>query len=260
MTKEELLQRTRALLLDLDGTVYLGDSPIGDMRETLKKLRDRGIRLVFFTNNSSKTEEEYRGKLDRMGLYAEGDGIFTSATATAEYLTECHAGSRVHFLATDAVKQEFARRGILLDDEHPEICVLAYDTTLDFEKMRRFDGFLRRGAFYIATHPDDVCPTADGSMPDVGSFIALFQKSAKRLPDVICGKPYESMARAVSRRLQIPCEQICMAGDRLHTDIRFANRNGMLSLLVLSGETTRELLSKSPDLPDVVLPSLNDLT
>ena len=257
MDARTLLEETDLFLLDLDGTVYLGETPIGGMQTTLARLRSMGKRLVFLTNNSSKTEAEYREKLARIGLLDARDGVYTSGMATAEYLMRRERGKRVYLVATDAVKAEFAAYGVPLDDIHPQLCVLAYDTGLTFSKLRKLDAFLRAGLPFIATHPDVVCPTPDGSMPDVGSFLALLRASSGRDPDLIVGKPYTGMGDALAERYGIPKARMCMAGDRMHTDIRFANRNGMHAVLVLSGETTRESMKNFPDAPDLTLPDLN---
>lgn len=259
MTKQQLLQDTDLFLLDLDGTVYLDETPIGDVKNTLARLRACGKKLVYLTNNSSKTPEEYVGKLRRIGLWEEGDGVYTSAMAAIEYLSVHYEGARVHVLATDAVRAQFGREGVILDDVSPEVCVLAYDVTIDFAKMKRFNEFLAGGAVYIATHPDDVCPTAGVPMPDVGSFIALFGRSCGRMPSVVCGKPYTVMGECVARAFGVPAARTCMVGDRMHTDIRFGNANGMHTLLVLSGETTAENMKNFPDRPDLVLKSLDEI-
>lgn len=258
MTKEELLQSTELFLLDLDGTVYLDSTPIGDMVNTLARLR-KATRLVFLTNNSSKTEREYREKLARIGLLGEEDGVFTSAMATAEFLKEHYAGAKVYLVATEAVRGEFLTRGVLLDEETPDVCVLAYDTELTFEKIKKLDFFLQKGIPFLATHPDDVCPTAYGSMPDVGSFLAMFRRSSGRIPDAIIGKPYAQMSEYVARAYCVEPAHMCMVGDRMHTDIRFANRSGMKSVLVLSGETTAESMASFPDKPDLVLNDFNQI-
>lgn len=256
MTKEELLRHTEVFLLDLDGTVYLDDTPIGEMSHTLARLRE-GRRLVFLTNNSSKTAKEYEAKLRRIGLFSEEDGVYTSSMAMAEYLRRNFGEKRVFLLATDAVKEEFEEGGILLSDTDPDVCVLAYDTTLTFEKLRRFDFFLRQGLPFLATHPDDVCPTKDGSMPDVGAFLALFERSSHRRSDFIVGKPNTAMGELLAEKYGVPLSNFAMVGDRMHTDIRFANSCGMAAVLVLSGETTRESMKAFPDRPDLVLPDLN---
>ena len=141
MTKEQLLESTDAFLFDLDGTVYLDETPIGDVKGTLARLRALKKRVVFVTNNSSKTEEEYRKKLSRIGILGEGDLICTSAMAAAEHVFAHFPKKRVHLLATDAVKEEFARTVPLVEDK-PDLVILAYDTSLTFAKLKRFNEFL----------------------------------------------------------------------------------------------------------------------
>lgn len=258
MTKETLLKETDAFLFDLDGTVYLDETPIGDVKGTLARLRAMHKRIVFLTNNSSKTEAEYRQKLTRIGLWGEGDLVYTSAMATAEYVAARFPHKRVYLLATDAVKEEFSRT-VPLVEEAPDVVILAYDTTLTFAKMKRFNEFLAGGAVFLATHPDAVCPTAGVSMPDVGAFLQLFYTSSGRRPDLIVGKPGTAMGEGLERRLGIPRARMCMTGDRMHTDIRFGNNCGMHTVLVLSGETTEETMKNFPDRPDLVLPDVNAL-
>lgn len=258
MTKETLLKETDAFLFDLDGTVYLDETPIGDVKGTLARLRAMHKRIVFLTNNSSKTEAEYRQKLTRIGLWGEGDLVYTSAMATAEHVAARFPHKRVYLLATDAVKEEFSRT-VPLVEEAPDVVILAYDTTLTFAKMKRFNEFLAGGAVFLATHPDAVCPTAGVSMPDVGAFLQLFYTSSGRRPDLIVGKPGTAMGEGLERRLGIPRARMCMTGDRMHTDIRFGNNCGMHTVLVLSGETTEETMKNFPDRPDLVLPDVNAL-
>ncbi len=259
MTKEDLMKKTRAFLFDLDGTVYLDETPVANAVSTLQTLRKMGKRLVFLTNNSSKTEREYREKLQRIGLWGEGDRVYTSGMAAIRFLKENFSGERVYLLGTDALKEEFSAAGIALTEERPDICMLAYDTTLTFEKLKKFDAFLKSGARFFATHPDEVCPTKGGSMPDVGSFLALFHTSSGRSPERILGKPFQTMGDCLCAELCLSKESLCMVGDRMHTDVRFANNNGMTSVLVLSGETTRENMARYADRPDLVLDNIDGL-
>ena len=194
-------------------------------------------------------------KLTRLGLFWRGDDVYTSAHAAAEYLTS-RGARRVYALATDAVRAELAAAGVALGEHSPDVALLAYDTQLTFAEMKKFNEALASGCLYVATHPDDVCPTDGVPMPDVGSFIALFERSSGRRPDVVCGKPYTVMGECIARKYRVPAARTCMVGDRMHTDIRFGNANGMRTLLVLSGETTQESMAAFPDVPDLVLPSL----
>ena len=256
---EKALAKKKVFLLDMDGTIYLEDTPIGDMIRTLQIMREKGKRIVYLTNNSSKSERAYVEKLKRIGFYDERDLVYTSAMATVEYIKAHFDGKRVYLVANDSVKEEFAAAGILLTEQNPEVVVLAYDTGIDFQKFSALNEAIVNGAFYIATHPDAVCPAKGVFPPDVGSFIALLQCSSGKEPDLICGKPGTVMGECIKKRLGVSETEVVMVGDRLHTDIRFGNRNGFSSLLVLSGETTREMLASSPDQPTFVLPSLNDI-
>lgn len=158
MTIEALLKKTNLFLLDMDGTLYIDDIPIGAVRETLARLRGAGKRLVYCTNNSSKTPEEYRAKLERIGLWGEGDFVYTSGIAAAEYLKKHYAGKSVYLAGREALKEDFAARGIRLTEEKPDVCVLAYDTALTFEKLVKLNEFLVGGSFYVATHPTSSVP------------------------------------------------------------------------------------------------------
>lgn len=248
----------RCLVLDMDGTVYRGNVPIGDMAGTLSRLRDRGIRLCYFTNNSSKTPVDYVAKLSRLGLYDERDIVYTSAMATISYLHAHYEGKTVYLLSTPTVRESFVEGGIpLVDDNSADIVVLAYDTTLTFEKLRVANEALVKGATYIATHPDFVCPTEDISMPDVGSFIKLLEASSGRLPDFVIGKPNGLAGEAILRAVGVKAEECAMVGDRIYTDIRFGLNAGFHAILVLSGETTEEILAKSDVSPTLVLPDLH---
>ena len=258
--KGDFVKKLRCLVLDMDGTIYLGNRPIGDMATTLAFLRDRGIKLCYFTNNSSKTPDDYVRKLSALGLYDARDTVYTSAMATVSYLNAHYPEKSVYLLAPESVSESFRAAGIPLSDgKNADIVVLAYDTTLTFEKLRIANELLVRGATYIATHPDLVCPTEDIPMPDVGSFIRLLEASSGRTPDLVIGKPNALAGEAIMRTIGVTAEETAMAGDRLYTDIRFGINAGFHSILVLSGETTEEMLRASDVEPELVLPSLHSL-
>ena len=247
-------------LLDMDGTVYLGDEVIGDMVSTLEKLRNSGKKLIYLTNNSSSSNEKYIKKLTKMGLYRDGDEVYTSGMATAEYLNEKFSGKTVYLLGTDSLKREFSESGIkLVDDIQPDICVLAYDTELTYGKLCKFTKYIKNGAYYIATHPDVNCPAPEVFVPDVGSFMALIEKSTGLKPSEIIGKPFPGMGERLKRRLNLESNNFVMVGDRLHTDIKFGNNCGFYTILVLSGESTLEDLKKYDAKPSFILQSLNDI-
>ncbi len=256
---KEIVGKTEVFLLDMDGTIYLDSTPIGDMIKTLKKVRCKGKKIIYFTNNSSKTVDEYENKLKKIGFWEEGDEVYSSGVATIWYLKKYYNGKRVYLLGTDALINVFKENEIIIDNKNAEIVVLSYDTTIDFSKIKLFNEFLVKGVKYIATHPDMVCPTSDISMPDVGSFIKMFEGSSGRLPEIIIGKPYGHMGEMLEEKFSISRDKVTMVGDRIYTDIKFGINCGFNSILVMSGETTEEIYKKSGVEPTLILDSFNDV-
>ena len=149
--------------------------------------------------------------------------------------------------------------GVIVDQENPEIVVIGYDTTLDYKKMTRVCDLVRAGLPYIATHPDFNCPTETGFAPDIGAIMAFIEASAFRRPELIVGKPNTGIVEAALRRTGLKAGEMAMVGDRLYTDIETGLRSGMLSILVMSGETTEEMLAKSETVPDLKFGRLADM-
>ena len=257
---EKAVKEIKYFLLDLDGTIYLDNEPIGDMKNTLAVIRKSGRQIIFLTNNSSKSEKSYIEKLQNIGLWEDKDSVYTSGMATAEYLNDKFKGKTVYLLGTEALKKEFRESGVnLIEEGQPDVAVLSYDTELTYKKLCKFTSAIVKGAYYIATHPDVNCPAKDVSVPDVGSFIKLIEKSTGKIPSVITGKPYTLMGDNLKRNFNAAGNRFVMIGDRLNTDIRFGNNNGFYSLLVMSGETTEENMKNYPDIPSFKLNSLNDI-
>ena len=162
-------------------------------------------------------------------------------------------------LGNEYLKADFAEYGIEIDNENPEVVVVGFDTTLDYQKMWDVCNFVRAGLPYIATHPDYNCPTETGYMPDIGAIMDFIAASTGRRPDLIVGKPHTGIVEAVLRRTGLKVNELAMVGDRLYTDIETGVRSGMLSILVMSGETTEEMLAESTTKPDLKFGRLADM-
>ncbi len=252
------LHAVRCFLLDMDGTVFLGDRLLPGARRLLALLRARDIGHLFLTNNSSHHREHYAAKLQRLGLEVRSEEIFTSGEATARYLHARQPDARVYLVGTPALEDEFRAHGFRLVAERPDFAVLGFDTTLTYAKLRRLCDLVRAGVPYIATHPDVNCPVEGGFIPDIGAMMALVEASTGRRPDVIVGKPYPPMVEAVVARTGLPTAAMCMVGDRLYTDIALG-RAGVRTVLVLTGETRREDLAGAAHRPDFVMADLAEL-
>lgn len=254
------LTKIKLFLMDMDGTVYLGNNKIEGAFEALDALRQMGKKICFLTNNSSRANSTYVAKLKNVyGFDASSEEVYTSGQATCEFLKNKHKDEKVFLLANEDVRREFIENGIPLDEENPDIVLVCFDTSLTYERLYKACKFINQGKLYVATHPDNFCPAPECPMPDVGSFIAMIEKTLGKTPDVIVGKPYNEMAEAVQAKFGMAKEEIAMVGDRLYTDIRFGVDNGFTSILVLTGETTKDMLEKSSIRPTVVLNTFADV-
>ena len=253
------LNNVKLFLLDMDGTFYLGSQLIEGSLDFIKKVQETGRDFLFLTNNSSHNSAFYVEKLKKMGLSVDRSKVMTSGEATCEKINELYPGKRAFVLGNEFLVKDFEEAGITVDQENPEIVVIGFDTTLDYAKMTAVCDFVRAGLPYIATHPDFNCPTETGFIPDIGAIMAFIEASTGRRPDLIVGKPNTGIVEAVLRRTGLKCEELAMVGDRLYTDIETGLRSGMLSILVMSGETTEEMLAASTTTPDLKFGRLADM-
>lgn len=253
------LAQTRCFLLDMDGTFYLGRKLLPGALELIDLFHQRSIPFLFLTNNSSRTRAEYATKLRGFGLDLPEEQFFTSGEATAITLKKQKPGASLYVVGTPALEREFAAHGFTLTSTgRPDFAVLGFDTTLTYEKIWRLCDLIVAGVPYIATHPDVNCPTETGFMPDIGAMMAMIETSTGKKPDLIVGKPYAPIVEALTEKLNMPVESLCMVGDRLYTDIALG-KTGLTTVLVLSGETLPEDVPASPFQPDYVMANLAEL-
>ena len=244
----------------MDGTIYLGEQWIDGAREFLHRIEETDRNYVFVTNNSSKNAAVYVEKLHRMGLDVGEDKIVTSGQAAIYYLKNHFPGAKVYLLGNSMLKEEFEQAGIILEEEHPDVVMTAFDTSLDYRKMCRVCDHVRAGLPYLATHPDYNCPTETGFVPDVGAIHAFIHASAFRYPDRIIGKPNADIIDYLCIRVNMKREEIAMVGDRLYTDVAAGRNNGLKSILVLSGEATMEDVYQSEVQPHLIFDSVKEMT
>ncbi len=244
-------------LFDMDGTLYLGDRIIEGAPAFIEKLRAHNIITVFFSNNSSKNRNEYVDKLNRMHIPAVKDDIFTSLNASILYMQN-EGIKRIYALGTPAFEDELNENGFVLTDNNPEAVLLGFDKTLTYEKIDKAYQFIIQGKRYIATHPDILCPTETGFIPDIGSFISMFHTLTGMMPEII-GKPNVEMVNTVLSKHKKSRKQCAMVGDRLYTDMKMAVDADILSILVLSGETDMDMYRESGMKVDIVTESVSKL-
>ena len=252
-----MVRDTELFLFDLDGTLYLGNTLFDFTLPLLNAIRAQGKRYMFMTNNSSKSVSAYVDKLTRLGVAARPEDFVTSAQATMVYLRQHYPDLRLYVCGTRSLQEELTQNGFAVteDPDRAECLLMGFDTELTFAKL---DGICRqlstREIPYVATHPDSVCPTEYGSVPDCGSVCDMVYNATKKRPEVV-GKPQPLMAQMAMERWGVSPRHTAVVGDRLNTDIRCGINAGARSFLVLTGETTREMLADSRVRPDAIMES-----
>ncbi len=249
----------RCFLLDMDGTFYLGDRLLDGSLDFIRAVEDSGRDYLFLTNNSSHNAAHYVKKLAKMGLSVTRDKVLTSGQATAMKVNELYPGKKAFVLGNGFLLEELAEYGVAIDQQNPDYVIIGYDTTLDYAKMTAVCDFVRAGLPYVATHPDFNCPTETGFAPDIGAIMAFINASAGRMPDLIVGKPYAGIVEAALKRTGLAAHQLAMVGDRLYTDIETGLQHGMTAILVMTGETTEDMLRQSKTIPDLKYGRLSDM-
>jgi len=256
MDQNEVLRQKRLYLFDMDGTLYLGEQLYPFTTELLRAIRESGRKYLFMTNNSSKSVEDYIKKLGKLGIAAEREDFITSSQATAYYLKEYHPGKVLYVCGTESLKRELEREGfeVTSDISKTQCIVMGFDTELTFQKLWDVSYMLstRPELPYIATNPDYVCPTEFGSVPDCGSVCDMIFNATGKRP-VVIGKPGPLMPELAMAHTGFAKEETAVVGDRIYTDVRSGLNAGITGILVMSGETTEEILAASDVKPHLVL-------
>lgn len=251
-----VLQNMQLFLFDMDGTLYIGDSLFDFTIELLEQIRNKGARYLFMTNNSSKSVADYIRKLEKLGIKADRDDFITSSQATAYYLHQHFPNHTLYVCGTESLKEELRNQGFQVSEDitKTECIVMGFDTELTFQKLHDVSYLLltQPDLPYIATNPDLVCPTEFGSVPDCGSVCNMIYNATGKRP-VVIGKPSALMPELAMQRLGISKDKTCVIGDRIYTDIKSGLNAGVTGILVMSGETTEQILMDSEDKPHIVL-------
>ena len=264
MKIKEKIKAIKHVALDMDGTIYNGDKLFPFTVDFLNNMKKAGIGYSFLTNNSSKSRLDYLHHLEKMGVPASLDEIYTSGQATIDFLRFHHPNiRRLFILGTPSLIKEFEDAGFISTaDDHadiPDAVIVAFDTSLSYSRLCRAAWWVQQGLTYIATNPDKVCPTnLPTVLVDCGSMCAGIEKATGRMPDVVIGKPDPRMLDGIMHRYNLQPEEIAMVGDRIYTDILMAVKTNALGVLVLSGETKEEDLKNNNIIPDIVAKDLSE--
>jgi HAD superfamily hydrolase (TIGR01450 family) len=246
-TAPGLLATCDALLLDLDGVVYVGPDPVPHAVEALLAARAAGVSTAYVTNNAARPPAAVAEHLRSFGLPVAPDDVVTSAQAGArEVAARVPAGSRVLVVGGPGVADAVTARGLVPvrdADERPAAVLMGYGPDVSWRDLAQASYAVGGGAVFVATNADLTIPTPQGIAPGNGALVATVVTATGRAP-VVAGKPFEPlMAESVDR---VRASRPLIVGDRLDTDVEAGHRTGIPSLLVLTGVTTVATLLSAP--------------
>ena len=256
------LAKIHHLVLDMDGTLYLGRSLFPQTLPFLALIERLGIGRSFVTNNCSRSRAEYVEHLSAMGIETRPEDVWTSAHATIHYLrTHLPSANRLFVLGAAGLKDEFRLAHFEIVEEQPQAVVVGFDQELTYDDLAQTAYWIKQDLPFVATHPDRVCPTERPIvLPDCGALCALFESATGRRPLAVPGKPDPMMMQAVLERYGLAPHEVAMVGDRIYTDMRMARAVGAMGVLTLTGEATLADIEACPpaERPDLVVATLEE--
>ena len=255
------LSEKKFFLLDMDGTIYLDNDLFDGTLDFLAKVKEKGGKYLFVTNNSSKGVDAYVAKLKKLGIDATEDDFLTSTDATILYLNNNFKGKKFYSMGTVSFTEQLKCAGVNVTTELEDDIfglVISNDTELTFKKLDDACILLGRGVEYIATNPDWVCPTWYGYVPDCGSFADILRRATGRMPTFI-GKPKPEMLLLAMEKYGYSKEDSVMIGDRVYTDIASGYNAGIDTIFVLSGEGTVKDAEASETKPTYIIENIREV-
>jgi NagD protein len=248
----------KSYLIDMDGVIVRGSELIPGADAFLDRLRQRSLKFLILTNNPIYTPNDLQHRLQRIGINITPDHIYTSAMATARFLSWQKPDGTAFVIGESGLTTALHDVGYVLTDHDPDYVVIGETTALSFERLTHAVRLVSQGARFIATNPDPSGPGEGGLVPACGA-IAAFIESATGVPPYFVGKPNALMMRTALRHLNEHSENTIMVGDRMDTDMRVGTEAGLETVLVLTGVTTREMVDRFPYRPRRIVDSVADL-
>jgi 4-nitrophenyl phosphatase len=255
----------KQFILDMDGVLWRGDTPLPGFNQFFATLAERDIPFLLATNNASKTPQQYIQKLGKLGLAVDEAQIMTSAEATGSFLQhEYPAGTRAYVVGGDGLHYALSRRDFELvksfdPDLDVPLVVIGFNPAVCYQDLAIATLYVNKGARFIGSNPDSSFPSEMGQLPGAGALLALVSAATEVKPEII-GKPGPTIFREALLRLGAEAGQTAMIGDRLNTDIAGADAAGLVKVMVLSGISRPEEIAASPWQPDYVYQDLADVT
>ena len=252
------LNPANAFLIDMDGVLVRGETPIEGAIDFIGRLRESGKPFLLFTNNSKFSSESHSTRLSGMNLEIPAKNIFTAGMATAQFLVNQNNNGSAFIIGESGLFNPLQEMGYTLTRKNPDYVVLGELDTYDFRAICKGVELIQEGAIFIATNPDENLPGKFGIEPGCGAVAAMIAKASGKKPYFI-GKPNPLMIRYALTTLGVRAQDAVIIGDRMETDVIAGLENGMTTYLVLSGVTKKIEIEKFPYRPTKVFASVAEI-
>jgi Predicted sugar phosphatases of the HAD superfamily len=244
---KELIKNKELFLLDGDGTLYLWDTPFSSSPAFLSKFIALNKKFIILSNNDSESKEKRLRVLDKMlKIKLREEQLLLPNDLVEDFLIKKKI-KRFDGVISDDFLRELLSKGFIFDRENPEIVIVGFDVNLTYEKLRRNIEHINKGAKFLLTHNDPLCPYKGGKeIPDAGSIINLITLAVKREPDYTFGKPFKSTIDYIAKKYKIKRSRMLIIGDRINTDIKMANESGIDSIWIMNDQSVKNKEEYSP--------------
>jgi NagD protein len=249
---------TKHYLMDMDGVIVQGSTPVPGAGAFIERLRAAGARYLVLTNNSIYTPRDLANRLRYLGIPVPDEAIYTSGLATARFLQSQRPNGTAYVIGEAGLTTSLHDCGYVLTEHAPEYVVLGETTAYSFERITRAIRLIEAGARFIATNPDPNGPGEGGTVPATGAVAALIERATGVAPYYV-GKPNPLMLRTALRQIDAHSEEAVMIGDRMDTDIVMGIESGLDTLLVLTGVSTRDSATRFAYRPTHIVDSVADI-
>ncbi|MGQ9514757.1 MAG: HAD-IIA family hydrolase [Thermoproteota archaeon] len=262
MKERDLLRKLCLFLVDVDGVLVKGRTPIPGAAQAVEKLRRNGGKVIFVTNNASRSREMLSRELNEIGIESRPEETLTTAHLAARYLV-AHKARTVFMVGEKGLRDELLGGGLEIvggDAERCDAVVVGIDREFTYRKMADASRFIRQGARFIATNTDATLPTEGGEIPGAGAIVSSIVTCTRRRPTVL-GKPNPSLVKAALQADRCTIRQTAVVGDRAETDVAMARRAGCVGILLLTGVSTHTRCDDYArrQRPNMIFPSLQAL-
>jgi 4-nitrophenyl phosphatase len=252
-------QAIKGLIMDMDGVLWRGAQPLGDLPRLFQQITRYGWQSVLVTNNATRSVDFYLEKLLAFGVQLERWQVISSGEALVAYLTKSILpGATLYVIGEEGLVQLLSQQGYIIGEDHARAVIVSLDRELTYEKLRRACRLVQRGAELIATNPDPAIPAQDGLEPGAGAILAAVEASTG-VKATIVGKPNPMVYRLAMERLGTSIQETLVIGDRLETDIAGGQSLGCKTALVLSGVTSEQAARDWLPAPDLVARDLEQV-